>query len=72
MFKKYVLTLQYLSPARPNGIALHDIVTTTQMNNDSDIVNLMVSMEIVPSTCDYDIPLINVTLLDLQVTPGVC
>ena len=64
-------TLQYLSPARPNGIALHDIITTAHVTNDSDYTNLTVSMEIVPSSCDYDIPLINVTVIDAETTPGM-
>ena len=64
------LFFQYLSPARPNGIALHEIITTTQIRNDSDSINLAISMEIVPSSCGYDLPLINITLLDSENTPG--
>ena len=67
---KDVITLQYIRPARPNGIALHEIITSAQTSNNYDVVNLVVSMEIVPSACDYDLPLINVTLLDLENTPG--
>ena len=63
--------MQYIQPARPNGVALHEIVTTAQTNNNYGVVNLVVSMEIVPSACDYDLPLINVTLLDLENTPGM-
>ena len=62
---------QYLSPARPNGIALHEVVTTAHTSSDSSIVNLTVSMEIIPSSCDYDLPLINVTLLDVENASGM-
>ena len=65
------LILQYLSPARPNGIAVHQIITTAHVTNDSDYINLTISMEIVPSSCDYDIPLINVTIVDMEATPGM-
>lgn len=67
-----IITLQYLSPARPNGIAVHEIVTTAQVNNDTEVVSLNISMEIVPSSCDYDIPLISVTLLDVENASGTC
>jgi type 1 fimbria pilin len=60
-----------LSPARPNGIALHEIITSAHITNDSDYINLTISMEIVPSSCDYDIPLINITVIDVEATPGM-
>ena len=65
------IALQYLSPARPSGIALHEIITSAHITNDSDYINLTVSMEIVPNSCDYDIPLINVTLIDGEAIPGM-
>lgn len=65
------IALQYLSPARPNGIALHEIITSAHITNDSDYINLTISMEIIPSSCDYDIPLINVTVIDGEATPGM-
>ena len=65
------IDLQYLSPVRPNGIALHEIITTAHITNDSDYTNLTISMEIVPSSCDYDIPLINVIVVDVEATSGI-
>ena len=62
--------MQYLSPARPNGIAVHEIVTTAQVNNETEVVSANISMEIIPSSCDYNIPLINVTLLDMENASG--
>ena len=62
--------LQYLSPARPNGIAVHEIITTAQVHNETDTISLNISVEIVPSSCDYNIPLINVTLLDIDNISG--
>ena len=66
-----MIYMQYLSPARPNGIALHEVITAAHVTNDSNCVNLTISMEIVPSSCDYDIPLINVTVVDMDATPGI-
>jgi len=65
--------LQYLSPARPNGIALHDIIKTSQVYSmdDPSIFNLTVAMEIIPASCDYDIPLVSITLLN-KLAPGTC
>jgi len=64
--------LQYLSPARPNGIALHDIIKTSQIHsvNNPNIFNLTVAMEIIPASCDYDIPLVSITLLN-KLAPGM-
>ena len=58
---------QYLSPARPNGIALHNIIKTRQLHptgDDTNIFNLTIAMEIIPASCDYDIPLMNITLVN--------
>lgn len=65
------LFLQYLSPARPNGIAVHDITATTESHwsDGTDGFNLTVAMEIIPTSCDYDLPLINITLLN-ESAPG--
>ena len=67
------LPSQYLSPARPNGIALHEIVKTRQLHptgGDANTFNLTVAMEIIPASCDYDIPLMNITLVN-ESTPGM-
>ena len=67
------LPSQYLSPARPNGIALHEIVKTRQLHptgGDANTFNLTIAMEIIPASCDYDIPLMNITLVN-ESTPGM-
>lgn len=72
-FKPHIcFYMQYKAPARPNGIALHDVIITSQnvsVGSDNTVFNITVSMEIVPASCDYNIPLINITLLSEDV-PG--
>ncbi len=54
-------SIQYLPPGRPNGISLHDIILTTDsVTTSDDVMEVDVFMEIIPATCDYDIPLIGV------------
>jgi len=38
--------------------------------DDPSIFNLTVAMEIIPASCDHDIPLINITLLN-ESAPGM-
>ncbi len=54
--------LQYLPPGRPNGVSLHDIIITSESVTTDDVMDVDISMEIIPSTCDYDIPLIGVEI----------
>lgn len=67
-----IIILQYLPPAHPNDIPIHDVSMEVHQNNWRDIVNTTYYLTIMPSTCDYDIPLINITLLDVENSTGTC
>ena len=56
----YFLCLQYLPPARPNEISIHELLNTTQKSKDEieSLFSINVTMEIIPTSCDYELPLI--------------
>lgn len=52
---------QYLPPALPDGIGLHKLISTNQSvwSNNDTLFTFNVTMEIIPASCDYMIPLIS-------------
>lgn len=61
-----LLFLQYLPPARPNDIPIHNVSMEVIESNWSDVVNYTYYLTVIPATCDSDIPLISITLLDTE------
>lgn len=60
---------QYLPPARPNGLALHQLVNTTtaSLGNDS-VLNISTRLLFVPASCDYHVPMLEFVLLNSTVS----
>ena len=65
-----VICFQYLPPARPNGIPIHDIPMEVMSSNESDVLSLTYLLTIRPATCQTNVPLISVTLLDAENAPS--
>ena len=60
-----LIHLQRVPLSRPNGMALNTVdVELYETHLNADVWNVTLVMEILPSLCDYDIPLMAVSVQD--------
>ena len=60
-----LIHLQRVPPSRPNGMALNTVdVELYETHPNADVWNVTLVMEILPSLCDHDIPLMTVSVQD--------
>ena len=61
-----VLIMQYTPPARPDGVALHDIVTSSTVSEEDGVVTLDIELTVIPTSCAHDFSPMTVTCVDLN------
>lgn len=65
----HVMFVQYLAPARPNNIPIHNISVEMTRTNESEELNYTYLLTIIPATCQVSIPLITIAL-ERENSPG--
>ncbi len=56
--------MQHLPPSKPNGISVDQLIQTTEIINTDGILYVDVTLEVVPTTCDHEIPMMSLTLVE--------